>query len=164
MQKFISILLSISFLACLLAACTPPRDGNSLSNPIASYDTREELQEATGLTLTIPTVLPDGFEVQPEYKSISGKIAEITWRNGEAVMMYRLAAQSEELSGDISGDYNEYKGESDLIVADKTYHIKYNAEGEVSVATSSYDGFLHAFTFVPPVILGQFQAMAETVA
>ena len=163
MQKFISILLTAAFFGCLLAACTPPRDETAMQNPVVSYDTREELEEATGLVVTLPAIMPDGFDVPPEYHAISGKIAEVVWRSGEAVMTYRLAALSEELSEDISGDYNEYNGAAELIIADRTFRIKYDIEGEVSVATSAHGGFLYAFTFSPPVTLGQFQAMAETL-
>lgn len=97
---------------------------------VIELESREALEQAVGFQVQEPTDLP--FEVmETSYVSLWDEIAEITYSDGTEDIIYRKALLTEETgSEDISGDYNEYEHEEQLMIGSTQVTVKGNGAGE----------------------------------
>lgn len=138
-KRILSIALSAVMLVCTLgmsvmAAGSEADGGVGMVNPIKKYDTFAELQKAVDFTISLPTLLPKGYQASG-YATIGGDLAQVTYTNEKGnKILYRVAPGEQ----DISGDYTVYKKESTLTYGDVTVTLK-GSKTVAKLATWSKD-------------------------
>ena len=97
---------------------------------IIEYASVEELSRALGFTVKTPGELPFAPE-EVTYDAWFGDLAEINYRGAEALLTTRMAAGTE----DPSGDYNVYRQVETVPLADATVTVTLKGENDrVSLA------------------------------
>lgn len=110
-------------------------------NGIEEKASIEELSEAVHFDIADLSELP--FEVSKRtYKSYWGEVAEITYIGENEQLVYRKAVGDE----DISGDYNTYTKEKNLIIDDKTITLKGNGK-KYNLAIWTYEQFSYSLSY-----------------
>lgn len=74
-----------------------------MPSPIKEFETAEEAQESLDFKTKVPNKIPEGYNVAA-FETISDKLLQIVYSNGENEITYRTAQGTD----DITGDYNKY--------------------------------------------------------
>ncbi len=110
-------------------------------NPVLETQEISALEEALAFSLLVPTLLPEGYEVEGA-RVIAGSIAEITFTDGAGTICYRQAQGRE----DISGDYTAYEEVKTLARAGMEIILK-ETGGRVFLATWTAGGESFSLSF-----------------
>lgn len=103
----------------------------------------EELSEAVHFDVVDIDISKLPFEVSKRiYESYWGEMAEITYMGENEQLVYRKAVGDE----DISGDYNTYTKEKNLIIDDKTITLKGNGK-KYNLAIWTYGKFSYSLYY-----------------
>ena len=117
---------------------------------------REELSEKLGFDAAELAYLP--FDAQEtEYCSYWGSMAQISYRAGDAEVMFRQARGSD----DISGDYNVYETVLTVEINGAEATLRGNG-GEFSGAVWQKDGFSYSVFCSPAVSQSEMQRIIES--
>lgn len=126
----------------IAAAPISTKDGGAaVVNPIKEYSTFAELQKAVDFTITLPPLLPTGYQ-PAAYSTISGTLAQVIYRNDkDAKILYRM----ERGNKDISGDYTVYKTTEELTYGDVIVTVK-GSKTVAKLATWSKDDISYSLS------------------
>lgn len=111
-----------------------------IPNPIVEYKTIDEAKKAVDFTVALPTALPEGYKTD-NISVISGKIFQVTYKNGDNEITYRTAKTTD----NISGDYNIYKIHKTL--ASGAFNIAVRGNENIAGATWNQNGITHSLMF-----------------
>ncbi len=144
MKKLLAISLCalavFSLAACgagTSAAENAPSPGARIANPFVDYASLGDAAKDAGFPLTAPERI-EGYD-EPLVQLMSGKMLQLIFRSGDARLIIRKAAGSE----DISGDYNSYAETKTARINGADVTLK-GADGKVSTAVWCLNGFSYA--------------------
>ena len=132
MKKMMALLMS-AVLVLAMAGCgekkPAEKEGSSgevggnvqIPNPISEEENLEKAAEKLGFSIT----LPEGFE-EKEVRTIGGELLDVTAVKDGVSINLRKAKGSE----DVSGDYNQYAEEKQIILSEGDSVVTDNAAGE----------------------------------
>lgn len=119
-------------LALLLTACGKKKNEYSadVTNPFTDYDTLAEAETAAGVTLAeMPFV--EGYD-QYVYRASENEMLEVIYQDAKGNEGLRV--RKAKGSNDISGDYNEYEEQTQIVLDQFTADMKGN-DGKAGVIT-----------------------------
>lgn len=177
MKKIFAVLFCISMLmamsACAGQSSTPASssaasssessassENTQLPNPIKAYETAELAAASLDFTPAMPSALPEGFELTA-VSTINDEMLQLGYTNGEDKITYRCANASE--GGDISGDFNSYKEESQVDIGEAAVTVKGSGDG-AALAVWENDGLYFSVSASPELSLEQMSAIIESIA
>ena len=153
-RRRIALLLSLALAAVPLAACggsqgtaeegdDPSEATAGMPNPFVDCDSAYAASELAGFDVTFPESVPG--HTMRRYQAIEGEMAQCFYFEDDVDDADRVLIRkaADDGSGDISGDYNEYKKTTTVTVGD----VKVTEKGDgktVDVAIWSKDGYLFA--------------------
>ena len=149
MKKFFAFVLCGAALLTL-AACAAKSGSGSQSgyayvpNPFVDYETLKDAVKAAGFDFTVPDKVAGYSEKLVQL--MSGKMLQVSFRNGDSRLTVRKQAGDE----DISGDYNEYSETEVVTVGDFEVTLRGN-DGKVSNATWTAGGYSFAIVSDTPL-------------
>lgn len=110
-----------------------------IPSPFADHATLAEAAEAVGFTLTVP----EKVEGSPrrDIETMSGKMIQVFYGNGENEVCIRKEAGS----GDVSGDYNQYPQTKTVQVGGSAVTMR-GENGLIMVAIWENSGYTYAVT------------------
>ena len=126
----------------------------AIANPWSDFSTQEDAEDAAGISLDIPSVLPFGYTRQVN-RAIPNDTLEIIYYNDVADDEVRLRkaklplADGTSDSADISGDFNKYLITKNMAAEDKrvnlrgevnNYHVATWTDGDYAYAVTSKNG------------------------
>lgn len=144
MKKTI-VLLLCSLSITSLAACgnlekpnvTEPSSEVQIRNPFVNCETLDEAITISGFDMTVPETI-NGYS-ERTIQAVKDDMIQVLYLNGDEKICIRKADRS----GDISGNYNEYKEVNSISVGDVEVTTKGDS-GIISVATWTADGYTFA--------------------
>ncbi|MBE5996922.1 MAG: hypothetical protein E7240_06170 [Lachnospiraceae bacterium] len=145
MKKRILIAL-ILVIAILMTACGKKKKQEyeaNVSNPFTDYETLAEAEAAAGVAFAeLPTV--EGYD-QLTYRASENEMLEVIYKDAKDKEGLRI--RKAKGSADISGDYNEYKEQTQIILEQFVADLKGN-DGKTGVVTwtETVDGANYAYS------------------
>lgn len=127
-------------------AVTPSPGGDNgvqIPNPIESWETAEELSQAVGFEVLLPTQLPEGYQLE-ELSSINRQMAEARYSSDAGSIVYRVSAELEE----VSGDYAQHSQQTEITVGELSVTLQGDGEGWVTATWTNGD--LHCALLAQP--------------
>ncbi|MFL0269196.1 DUF4367 domain-containing protein [Candidatus Clostridium radicumherbarum] len=146
--------------ASLNSSSTKPNkelSSKQIPNPMKEYSTLDEARKAAGFNFVIPTVLPDGYQMNG-IKVINGSMAEVTYKKGDLKIIYRTVAGN----SDISGDYNAYDVVKTITAGNTKVVIKGKSDG-INLATWTKEGVSFSLSFAEAVNEKAVSTMVESI-
>ena len=140
MRKFLilcfALMLILSLSACGSTSPEPAEKPAQIANPYGTYETAGQMQEAAGLQVCLPEVLPD-WVTETIYRAIPGELVEVIYTDGDNEIRVRIKEGSEDISGVYDTDARE---EKDVTAGENTVHLKGKAseEGGFTVFVSTW--------------------------
>lgn len=128
-----------------------------IPNPMKEYSTLDEARKAAGFNFVIPTVLPDGYQMNG-IKVINDSMAEVTYNKGDLKIIYRTAAGN----FDISGDYNAYDVVKTITAGNTKVVIKGKSNG-INLATWTKDGVSFSLSLAEAINEKAVSTMVESI-
>ena len=126
-MKKITLLFTALLVILSLSACgDPPAEIQNaekplqIANPYGTYETIREMEDASGLVVSLPQTLPDWVN-ETIYRAIPGELAEILYTDGSNEIRVRIKNGTEDISGVYDTDARE---EKDVAVGEYTVHLK----------------------------------------
>ena len=145
LSLFLSTVLAINVVGCAKvpqkSESEPTQEQVQIPNPIVTYETIDEAQEALDFEPVLPEKINEDYKIS-HICVIDKKLFQVTFKNGTDEVLYRMSKGSE----DISGDYNEYELTRDIDVDGIKAVFKGNAD-KVYVMTWSNDDFSYSISF-----------------
>ena len=148
-RAFVTVLLASAWAPAALAACgssatdesaeeeQPNTDG--ISNPFIDCESAAEVAKIAGFEVTFPEAVP-GYS-ERHYQAIEGAMAQCFYVEGDQRVLIRKG--TDDGSGDLSGDYNEYAQTETVQMGDAQVTLR--GEGDLAhVAIWERDGYLFA--------------------
>lgn len=134
-------------------ASVPPKDDEDMvfmpSNPIEQIRDIGEAREKAGYDFKAPEYLPEGYGLE-QISIIGESLIQITYENEEASITYRTQKIADENDiCDISGDYNVYENEEEVLIKDEKVFLSGKSDlffkatytdGESAYSISSFEG------------------------
>lgn len=130
-----------------------------VTNPVVQSEDLEALQAAAPFALSVPTELPEDWEVE-NASLIMGTLAQVVYSNGTDTITYRMAEGTE----DVSGDYNAYPWTEEAGLDGVVVTLKGQAEDAVSLAVWTDGRCSYALSWSAPLTEEQAVAIAVSVA
>lgn len=93
-------------------------DDVQIPSPLTEHATLAALEQAVGFSIQEPAV-PDGYTAS-EWTDINQSIAQITYQNGNQVIVYRVSKDT----SDISGSYEDYSNKCTLEIEGVTVQLR----------------------------------------
>ena len=110
-----------------------------IANPFNPCKNMKEAEKIAGFSMKLPDI-PDGFSLL-ELSAIEDDMIQAIYENHDSNLdIYLRKAPG---SVDISGDYNFYKNQDQLIVSDKVVTLKGNGN-KIMVATWTQESYTYA--------------------
>lgn len=107
-----------------------------IPSPLTNHATLAELEQAVGFPMQAPA-MPDGYTVS-SLTDISQSVAQITYRNGDEEIIYRVSKGD----GDISGSYEDYSNKCTIEIEGVSVQLR--GEEAFHVAVWNNNGFSYA--------------------
>ena len=124
---------------------------------ITEYASAKELSAAMGFPVEELTALPFAPE-ETGYSNFFDETAQVTYRSGDASVIFRKARGNE----DVSGDYNQYADVREEQIGSVTVTLKGN-DGAYALALWQKDGFSYALSFDPGVPAQEMTAAVQSL-
>ena len=110
-----------------------------IANPFEPCENMNEAEKISGFSMKLPDI-PDGFSFL-ELSAIKDSMIQAIYENRDSNLdIYLRKAPG---SVDISGDYNFYQNQDQLIVSDKVVTLKGNGD-KIMVATWTQESYTYA--------------------
>ena len=107
--------------------------GVQIANPYVTLETAEEMQEAAGLEVSLPTQLPE-WVTETIYRAMPDELIEVIYKNEENEIRVRIAEGNEDISGVYGGEYAVSK---EVPVGENTVAVNGNMDGDVLMVTAA---------------------------
>lgn len=140
---FLALLtLGIPFTAWKYSATSTAADTENttcIANPFEPCENMNEAEKIAGFSMKLPDI-PDGFSLL-ELSAVKDDMVQAIYENQDLNLdIYLRKAHG---SVDISGDYNFYPNQDQLIVSDKVVTLKGNGD-KIMVATWTQESYTYA--------------------